>query len=91
MTTGKTSIKDQGASDQFMNVHLGTELRSFIVADLGNRANISCDLPRDPPLESAHFTLQSASSRINQRLLNGPTKLKIDMAKPSGVVYGAMS
>ena len=51
-----------------MNEHLGTGMHSFIVANLGNRTTIAHDLPRVPPLESAHFTLQSASSRINQRL-----------------------
>ena len=51
-----------------MNVHIVTEMHGFIVADPGNRTTISRDPPRDPPLESAHFTLQSASSRINQRL-----------------------
>ncbi len=57
-----------GASDLFANVHLGTELHSFIVANLGNRTTITHDLPRDPRLESAHFSLQSTSYRINQRL-----------------------
>jgi hypothetical protein len=52
----------------FVNLHLGTELLSFIVPDLGNRTTITHDLPRVPPLESEHFTLQSASFRINQRL-----------------------
>jgi hypothetical protein len=59
-------MENKGASDLFVNEHLGSEMHSFIVADLGNRATIT----RDPPLESAHFTLQSASSRINQRLPN---------------------
>ena len=59
----------QGASDLFVNVHLGTEQHSFIVSDLGNRTAIT----RDLRLESAHFILQSASFRKNQRLhrLNG--------------------
>ena len=60
----------EGRSDLFVNVHLGIEMNSFIVADLGNRTTITRDLPRDPPLESAHFTLQPAQSRISQRLLN---------------------
>ena len=54
-----------GTSDLFVNVHLGTEMHSFIVANLGNRTTIT----RDLRLESAHFTHQFASSRIKQRLL----------------------
>ncbi len=57
----------QGASDLFVNVHLGTELHSFIVVNLGNRITVTCDLR----LESAHFTRQSAVSRIKQGLLDG--------------------
>ena len=57
-----------------MNVHLGTEMHSFIVTNLGNRTTIIRDLPRVPPLDSAHFTLQSASSRINQWLLKNALK-----------------
>jgi hypothetical protein len=39
-----------------MNVHLGTEMLSFIVAILANRTMIT----RDLRLEGAHFTPQSA-------------------------------
>jgi hypothetical protein len=53
---------DLGASDLFVNMHLGTEMHSFIVANLGNRTTITHDLG----LESEHFTVQSASSRTNQ-------------------------
>ena len=34
----------------FVNVHLGAEMHSFIVANLGNRTTITRDLPRVPPL-----------------------------------------
>jgi hypothetical protein len=40
---------------------------SFIVANLGNGTTIT----RDLRLESAHFILQSASPRINQRHVSG--------------------
>ena len=43
-------------------------MHSFTVANLANRTTITRDLPRVPPLESAHFSLQLASSRIDQRL-----------------------
>ena len=46
-------------------------MHSFIVANLGNRTTIT--RTRDMRLESAHFTLQSASSRINQTFLKAPT------------------
>jgi hypothetical protein len=50
-----------GASDPFVNLHLGAEIRSFIVANLVNRPTITPDLR----YESAHFTHQSASSGGN--------------------------
>ena len=51
-------------SDLFVNLHPGPEMPSFIVPNLGNGTPITRNLPRVPPLESAYFRRQSASSRI---------------------------
>ena len=46
----------------------GSEMHSAIITSLGKIKTI----PRDLRLESAHFSLQSVSPRICQRLLGGP-------------------
>ncbi len=50
-------------SDLSVNVHLAIEMYNVIVAAPGNRTTVT----RDLRLESAHFILQSASYRINQK------------------------
>lgn len=52
-------------SDLLVDVHFGTEMYSLIVAILGNRTAVTCNL-----------RLQSASSRLHQRTLrSGPPRL----------------
>jgi hypothetical protein len=61
LSSKKNEALHKGGPDLFVNVHLGTEMHRFIVADLGNRTTIA----RDLRLEAAHFTRQSASPVVD--------------------------